>query len=99
MASISARGCTKVASAKLEEVEPDGYQKKTRLALRSDGKVLQAIDLLSADNAQYGSRGWSRGGYSIVADVGKGYQRAAFVRYATARGFTIDGPRYEGDPA
>jgi hypothetical protein len=69
MAKISARGAAKVASASRTTTDDDGYVVKTRLALRSDGKVLRAVDLLSPDRAQYGSRGWNRGSYSIVAGV------------------------------
>jgi hypothetical protein len=69
MAKISANGAAKVASASKSWTDEDGYQHKARLALRSDGKVLKAHDLLSPMMAQYGSRGWNRGGYSIIAGV------------------------------
>lgn len=69
MAKISARGSAKVASASKTTRDDDGYVVKTRLALRSDGRVLRAIDLLAPDRVQYGSRGWNRGSYSIVAGV------------------------------
>lgn len=100
MAKISARGCTKVASAKKDErpVNPvtgeQDYTRRVRLALRSDGKVLRAIDLLDDDkHAEYGSRAWNRGGYSIVGSLKPSAVRTSkerFVAYATERGFVID---------
>lgn len=69
MAKISANRSAKVASASKRWTDEEGYEHKARLALRSDGKVLKAHDLLSPTMAKYGSRGWNRGGYSIVAGV------------------------------
>jgi hypothetical protein len=84
MASITARNCHKVAAVeKVTQVSDDvlgNYTRKVRIALRSDGKVLHAIDHLdgryTADYCERErlvlSRCWNRGGYSIIANLGKG---------------------------
>lgn len=66
MAKISARGASKVAQASKSWTDEDGWQHKQRLALRSDGKVLRAHDLLSPERVSYGA-GWNRGSYSITS--------------------------------
>lgn len=89
MAKISARGCVKLAQASKTADSESGYTVKTRLALRSDGKVLRAIDL------QHDGR-WQRGGYSIIGALAEKNGRSPverFHRYATQRGFTPDAVR------
>lgn len=96
MAKISARGCVKLAAASLTRTDEDGYVHKTRITLRSDGKVLRAHDLLPPSMAQYGSRGWNRGGYTIIGSLTEKNGRSPIERfhsYATSRGFTPDAVR------
>jgi uncharacterized heparinase superfamily protein len=91
MAKISARGTTKIAQASKSWTDEAGYKHKQRLALRSDGRVLKAHDLLSPTMAQYGSRGWNRGSYSIVPNVKlEPATSARFAQYlSTLTGFEM----------
>lgn len=91
MAKISARGCVKLAQASKIDDSESGYTVKTRLALRSDGKVLRAIDIRHDGDSQ-----WQRGGYSIIGALTEKNGRSPverFHRYATQRGFTPDAVR------
>lgn len=91
MAKISARGAHKVASASKRWSDDDGYEHKLRLALRSDGKILRAHDLLLPTMAKYGSRGWNRGAYSIAATIKAGADPlAVFTAYAARNGCALD---------
>lgn len=91
MAKISARGAAKVAQASKTWTDDDGYDHKLRLALRSDGVVLKAHDLRSPTMREgYGSRGWNRGGYTIVAKLSAGDRAAMFRGYAAKQGCELD---------
>lgn len=87
MAKVSARGASKLAQANREWCDADGYDHRIRLTLRSDGAVLRAHDLRSPSAREnYGSRGWSRSGYSIA---GKGFDMEQFAAMCLARGFAV----------
>lgn len=88
MAKITARGAYKIAQAVKAWTDDEGYKHKQRIALRSDGKILRAHDILSPEMAQYGSRGWNRGGYSIMPER-RGVTEQQFRDYAQALGFTM----------
>jgi hypothetical protein len=86
MAKISARGAVKLATASKTWTDEEDYEHKLRLALRSDGKVLKAHDLRSPTMRQYGSRGWNRGGYSILQSLPAGDHRTMFATIAAKNG-------------
>jgi len=91
MAKIHARGAVKMMQAHKEWTDKDGYRIKRRYALRSDGAILVATDLLSPERAQYGSRGWNRGSYSIFQKLTqpRGTWRDTFLRFAEREGLTV----------
>lgn len=91
MAKISAHGAAKIMQASKSWTDEDGWDHQQRLALRSDGKVLGAHDLRSPTMREnYGSRGWNRGGYSIVVDLRSAVSlRETFTAYAESRGFEV----------
>ena len=70
MAKVSARGSVKVGQHSIAWTDEDGWDHKVRITLRSDGRVLRAHDLRSPQRRDdYGSRGWHRGGYGLIAGV------------------------------
>ena len=89
MAKISARGCHKVAGASRKHDSQTGATVRIRLVLRSDGKVLRAIDV-------HHSTGYpSRGGFSIIGtfprkDRAEAVWRDAFHQWAENRGYSVD---------
>ena len=88
MAKISARGATKLMQARRDTVDEDGWTHRHRRALRSDGAILKAHDLLAASGR------WNRGGYSVLtklpASDSPALWRAHFREYYGNRGYTVE---------
>jgi hypothetical protein len=82
MAKISARGCHKVAGASKMTRSESGSDVRVRLVLRSDGKMLRAIDVHHATGYP------SRGGFSIVSR--RAWTRDEFIAYADRHGYSVD---------
>jgi hypothetical protein len=76
MAKISARGCHKVAGASKMTRSESGSDVRVRLVLRSDGKMLRAIDVHHATGYP------SRGGFSIVSHPDRRWTLDDFTAYA-----------------
>jgi hypothetical protein len=92
MASLTARNCRRLAIATKQWTDEDGWTHKYRRALRSDGAVLKAHDLLRPEGERYPgvpeSRCWNRGGYSLSTSL-KFDTAAEFADAYEAAGYTV----------